>query len=66
MVPILDGTNYCIWSIQMGNFLRAKGLWLYVQGHVTGPADARPGRTAVQLIPPDANDVTEACEKQLN
>ena len=29
-VPVLDGTNYRIWKIQMSNFLRAKGLWQYV------------------------------------
>ena len=29
-VPVLDGTNYCIWKIQMSNYLRAKGLWQYV------------------------------------
>ena len=64
MVPILDRPNYHIWSIQMGNILCAKGLWLYVQGRVARPTDTRPGGT--QPTPPDTDNVAVAHEKQLN
>ena len=65
VVPILDGTNYRLWAIQMGNYLRAKGLWMYVRGHIPHPANAAPGGTAAAPTPPDADAVAEAQEKQI-
>ena len=64
-VPVLDGTNYRVWKIQMSNSLRAKGLWQYVKGLVPCPEDARPTRTAAAPVAPTARAIAEAAEKQL-
>ena len=64
-VPVLDGTNYRVWKIQMSNFLRAKGLWQYVQGLVPRPEDAAPTGTTAAPIAPTAQAIEEAAEKQL-
>ena len=60
-VPVLNGTNYRIWKIQMSNYLHAKGLWQYVRGLVPRPKDAPPTGTAAAPIASTA----EAAEKQL-
>jgi len=41
-IPItikLDGNNYNHWSILFQNFLKGKGLWNYVNGKATCPAE---------------------------
>ena len=38
-VPILDGTNYREWSVQMCTYLRSVGYWLIVNGTTTAPMD---------------------------
>jgi len=47
-VPTLDGTNYRLWAIQMGNFLRAKGLWQYTSAQITRPANPPDNATLAQ------------------
>ena len=32
LVPVLDGTNYRVWSRSMKAYLRSQDLWLYVNG----------------------------------
>ena len=60
-VSILNRTNYHIWSIQMSNYLHAKGLWQYMF-EVSSPAS--PTGTAAALIAPTATVIAEAAEKQ--
>ena len=38
-VPILDGTNYREWSVQMRAYLRSVGYWLIVNGTTMAPMD---------------------------
>ena len=38
-VPILDGTNYREWAVQMRTYLQSVGLWLIVSGTTTAPTD---------------------------
>jgi hypothetical protein len=38
LVPILDGTNYGIWSKAMKAFLMSLGLWGYADGTLAEPA----------------------------
>ena len=39
LVPIFDGSNYGIWAKAMKAFLMAQGLWGFVDGTITAPAD---------------------------
>ena len=38
-VPILDGTNYREWSVQMRAYLQLVGYWLIVNGTTMVPTD---------------------------
>jgi hypothetical protein len=37
-VPILDGSNYGIWSSAIRAFLMSLGLWAHVMGTTAAPA----------------------------
>ena len=37
MIPVLDGSNYGAWSKVMRAFLRAQGLWQFVNGMIEHP-----------------------------
>ena len=37
LVPVLDGTNYSIWSKAMKAYLMSLGLWSYVSGTIQEP-----------------------------
>ena len=39
-VPVLDGTNYRVWSSNMKAYLQAHGVWRIVDGSVARPTDA--------------------------
>lgn len=39
MTPKYDSGNYAHWSMLMERILRGHGLWIYVQGKVTAPAE---------------------------
>ena len=36
-VSVFNSTNYTKWSSEMTDFLKATGLWFYVNGDVTKP-----------------------------
>ena len=38
-VPILDGSNYGLWSTAMKAFLMSLGLWAHVTGVTAAPAE---------------------------
>jgi gag-polypeptide of LTR copia-type len=54
-VPILDGSNYGIWSSVMRAFLMSLGLWAHATGTTTVPAE--------MLDATDAVMNQEACDK---
>ena len=40
LVPVLDGTNYQVWSQTMKAYLRSQDLWLYADGTWMCPGSA--------------------------
>jgi hypothetical protein len=46
-VPILDGSNYGIWSSAMRAFLMSLGLWAHATGTTTTPAETLDATGAV-------------------
>ncbi|KAF8636957.1 hypothetical protein AX14_010366, partial [Amanita brunnescens Koide BX004] len=43
-IPMFDGTNYQNWSRMVSTYLKTQGLWSYVSGITTEPAEvAYPG-----------------------
>ena len=38
-VPVLDGSNYGLWSTAMKAFLMSLGLWAHITGVTAAPAD---------------------------
>ena len=61
LVPILDGSNWCIWEIQMTAYLRSKGLWQLVTGADRRPADIQP---IIRTVRTSADGVTPVVTEQ--
>ena len=47
LVPVLDGTNYCQWSVLMQSFLQMQELWEVIGGRHHMPAQPTPVATDV-------------------
>ena len=45
MIPVLDGSNYGAWSKVMRAFLRAQGLWQYVNSQIEHPDVLNPKKS---------------------
>jgi hypothetical protein len=45
LVPVLDGTNYCQWSVLMQSFLQMQELWEVVGGRHRMPTQPTPVAT---------------------
>ncbi|KAJ8468917.1 hypothetical protein ONZ45_g17068 [Pleurotus djamor] len=61
----LTGTNWQTWSEKMTHLLRAKGVWLYVNGTITKPSPiaATPARGDNPATPGNASEVNQWLEK---
>jgi len=49
LVPILDGSNYPLWSKSMKAYLQSQGLWGYAHGAITRPNDPDPALPAAEI-----------------
>ena len=59
MIPILDGSNYGAWSKVMCAFLRAQGLWQYVNSHIEHPNILNPKKSTEDELKANKATLTE-------
>ena len=59
MIPILDGSNYGAWSKVMRAFLRAQGLWQYVNSQIEHPEVLDPKKSTEDELKANKAALTE-------
>ena len=59
MIPILDGSNYGAWSKVMRAFLRAQGLWQYINLHIERPNVLDPKKSTEDELKANKAALTE-------
>ena len=59
MIPVLDGSNYGAWSKVMRAFLRAQGLWQYVNTQIERPDPLDPKKSTEDKLKANKAALTE-------